>query len=332
MLVNPPILALLIFSALASAMLLYSCVYGIRIIKGWDIKSGSEYQLSLERRTYLISTIINYVFVFQLLSFFVFIYTADQLHTVFAGAMCAAGTLNLNEWGYRTVLLKFLTCVFSGVWLLINYVDNRGYDYPLIKKKYGLLLLIAPFALIEGVVQGLYFFGLEPDVITSCCGTLFTSENEGITAGIVSLPRLLVQGAFFGTLALTVLLGIAHLRRRILRGYPFALSSIAASAASAVAFMSVICLFFYESPLHHCPFCVLQKGYGYIGYPIYFSFLAAAVSGPAIAVLDPLNRIESLKTVVPSVRKRLIWLTLGAHSLFAGITIYEMIFSKFQLQ
>ena len=76
---HPAILALFIGSLLISGMLLYAAYYGVQILQKWDIHSGSEIQLNLERRTYLISTIMAYALVFQLFSFFLFIYTADNL-------------------------------------------------------------------------------------------------------------------------------------------------------------------------------------------------------------------------------------------------------------
>ncbi len=63
MLFHPAIIALLTTSILTSLMLLYSGYYGYHIIRQWDLSSGSELQLSLERRTYLISTILTYLFV-----------------------------------------------------------------------------------------------------------------------------------------------------------------------------------------------------------------------------------------------------------------------------
>ena len=39
---------------------------------------------------------MTYPFGFQLASLFLFIYTADHLHPLFVGAMCAAGTLYVN--------------------------------------------------------------------------------------------------------------------------------------------------------------------------------------------------------------------------------------------
>jgi hypothetical protein len=31
---------------------------------------------------------------------------------------------------------------------------------------------------------------MKPDVITSCCGALFSTERQGISAGIAHLPRV----------------------------------------------------------------------------------------------------------------------------------------------
>jgi len=148
MILHPAILALLVVSLLTSFMVLYAGWYGVRILLRWDIRSGSELQLSLERRTYLISTILSYVLAFQLLSLFLFIYTADHLHSLFAGAMCAAGTLNVNGFGYPLLITKVVNFLLASLWLIVNHADTRGYDYPLIKVTYALLTAIAPLVLL----------------------------------------------------------------------------------------------------------------------------------------------------------------------------------------
>jgi len=62
---KPGIIALFISSLLISGMMLYASVAGALILRYWDINSGSETQLWLERKTYLISTIVGYALVFQ---------------------------------------------------------------------------------------------------------------------------------------------------------------------------------------------------------------------------------------------------------------------------
>lgn len=51
-------------------MLVYAAYFALQIVRKWDITSGSEVQLDLERKTYLISTIMSYLLGFQLLSLF----------------------------------------------------------------------------------------------------------------------------------------------------------------------------------------------------------------------------------------------------------------------
>ncbi len=99
MLFHPSIIALCISSLLIGLMVAYSASYGIKILRWWDIHSGSELQLVLERKTYLISTILTYAFGFYLISLFLYVITVDRLHVLFTGAMCAAGVLKVNSYG-----------------------------------------------------------------------------------------------------------------------------------------------------------------------------------------------------------------------------------------
>ncbi len=330
MIFKPAILSLFLGSLLIIGMLLYADYFGVRILKSWDLHSGSETQLSLERRTYLISTIIVYVFAFQLISLILFISTADRLHPFFTGAMCAAGSLNANPWGYPAAVLKVVNFLLAGSWLALNYVDNQGYDYPLIKKKYLALLAITPLILAETVIQGKYFLGLTPEVITSCCGTTFASEAAGVAAALVSLPRQPLEIALAGSLAGAVILGMSFYRRGK-GGYEFAAVSFLTFLISMASLISFISLYIYELPTHHCPFCILQREYGYIGYPLHLSLLMGGLAGLGVGVLHPFRKIPSLQTALPSVQRKLIIVALGSYGLFAAIVGYYLIFSNLKM-
>ncbi len=327
---HPAVLALLIGSVLTGFMLVYSCSIGGRILRRWDIRSGSELQLVLERRTYLISTVMTYALGFQLLSLFLFIYTVDHLAVLFVGAMCAAGSLNANGWGYPTLVLKIVNFILAGLWLIVNFTDNRGYDYPLIRLKYVLLLLIAPLIVIEMVIQFAYFMGLEPNIITSCCGTLFTSDADGVTSGIMVLPNVPVELAFYLSLLLTLGLGIRFYRTG--KGLlPFTLLNGAALVSSILALMSFISLYIYELPTHHCPFCILHSDYSYIGYPLYIAILGGAVFGFGMAAIAPFRRKRSLSAVVPQIQKALTLMALGFHGANLLIVLAGVSFSSLML-
>jgi hypothetical protein len=312
-------------------MVLYSVYFGFLILRRWDINSGSELQLNLERRTYLISTILSYIFGFQLFSLFLYVYTAENLHTLFAGAMCAAGTLNVNSYGYPALILKIINFLLSGIWLILNYTDNKAYDYPLIKRKYLLLLIITPFMLTETAVLVKYLSGLKADVITSCCGSLFSIETRGITSEIASLPSIPMKIAFYTNMSLTFVSGIYfYLKEK--GGYIFSSISAVTFLVSIASIISFISLYFYELPTHHCPFCILQKEYGYVGYPLYIALLGSGVFGMCVGVLTPFRDIKSLSGIIPSIQKRLVLTVLILYFIFAVIVTFRLVFSDFVLQ
>jgi len=330
MIQHPAILALSIAALLTCCMLLYAAWYGTRILRSWDLHSGSELQLELERRTYLISVILSYTLLFQILSLFLYIFTADNLHNQFTGAMCAAGSLAVNGYGYPVLILKIVNCLLAGVWLIINHVDSRGFDYPLIRTKYGLLTILAPLILLEAGLQFAYFFNLKADVITSCCGSLFSTDKRSIAGEIAGLPSGPTQLAFFGLMALTFLIGVVFYGKGKGGGI-FSFFSSLTFVVAAAALVSFICLYFYELPTHHCPFCILQKEYGYIGYALYVTLLGGAICGMGVGALMPFKSQPSLSLIIPAIQRRLTLLTLALYLLFTLIVVWRMFSTPFTL-
>jgi hypothetical protein len=330
MILNPATLALQITALLVAAMGIYAGYYGIRILAKWDLGSGSEEQLELERRTYLISTIMSCILVFELMSLFLYVYTADSLHTLFTGAMCAAGTLAVSSFGYPVLLLKVVNFVLAGVWLIVNLTDNRGYDYPLIRIKYELLNLVVPLLVLESCLLFAYFAGVKPDVITSCCGSLFSNESKGLSGDLATLPTATMMALFFGSMVATILSGLWFYLKRS-GGYLFSLAATATFAVSLASLISFICLYFYELPTHHCPFCLLQKEYHYIGYLLYASLFSGGVAGIGVGVLMPFRKVVSLATIIPIIQRRLTLISLISYLLFTLITLWKICFSALRL-
>jgi hypothetical protein len=327
---HPAALALLLIALLVSGMGVYAGYYGMRILARWDPASGSEQQLELERRTYLVSTIMSYILSFELMSLFLFIYTADDLHTLFTGAMCAAGTLAVNSFGYPALLFKIVNFLLAGVWLIVNHADNRGYDYPLIKVKYELLNLLVPLLVLESVLLFAYFAGVKPDIITSCCGSLFGHESGGFSGDLASLPHRPMQIAFFSGMAVTACSGLYfYIRGRA--GYLFSIAATVTFLIAIASILSFICLYFYELPSHHCPFCLLQKEYGYIGYVLYATLFGGAVAGIGTGVLMPFRKVGSLARIIPDIQRRLALVTLVCYLLFTVIVVWKMVFSALKL-
>jgi hypothetical protein len=328
---HPAVIANVVASLIISGVLIYAGYYGVQILRKWDLQSGHEGQLILERRTYLISTILTFAFGLELMSMFLYVFTANNLCPLFVGAMCAAGTLNVNPYGYPTLVLKIASFLLAGLWLILNHADNQAYDYPLIKKKYLLLASIVPFSLGETSLQGAFFLNLKANVITSCCGSLFSSEQvKGVGSELAALPIIPMMWMFYLGMGVTLLIGVYfYLRGK--GGYLYSLLTFAMFGVSLAAIISFISVYIYELPTHHCPFCIVMEEYGYIGYLLYLPLFGAAVTGMGIGVLLPFRGVESLREVLPRLIKKLTLLSLTLYLAFTAIVIYKIATSNLVL-
>lgn len=317
MILHAGILALLLGAAMAAGMLLFAAWHGVQVLRFWDLASGSSLQLSLERRTYLISTLVAYALAFELGSLFLFAYTADALAPLFTGAMCAAGTLGANGFGYPALLAGLASFLFAGLWLVLNHADNLARDYPLIRVKYAFLLALAGLVVFEGVLRARYFLSLDPEVITSCCGSLFSSRGRALGASLAELPARPTAVAFYGSLAASVGAGLLfHRRASAGAAAALGLSSAAALAAGLAALVSFVSPYVYELPTHRCPFCMLQAPYGHVGYALYAALLGGAVCGMGAGLLARFQRVPSLEAALPGFQKKL---ALASAVLFAAL-------------
>lgn len=330
MIQHPGVLALLLASGLVSLMLAFAGWHAAKILLRWDLRSGSELQLDLERRTYLVSTLVANALLIQTLSLFLFVFTADGLHNQFVGAMCAAGSLAANAFGYPALLAKLATCLLAGLWLILHHADTQGHDYPLIRAKYALLLLLVPMVLLEAYLQWRYVSGLKADVMTSCCGSLFGQGRQGLGASLAGLPPQIMRPVFGSLLAALLLAGGLVLWKRQ-GAVPFAALSLAFLGVAIASLISFIGLYIYALPTHHCPFCLLHREYGFVGYPLYGALLGGAISGVSVGVLAPFQGHPSLALALPGIQRKLTWVTLALALLFTLIVGVWMVLSPLRL-
>jgi hypothetical protein len=331
MILHPGVIALLVSSALITFLACYASWHGIMILRRWDIASGSGLQLDLERRTYLISTILSYACAFQLFSLFLYVYTADGLAPLFVGAMCAAGTLYAGQYGYLVLMLKIITVVLAGLWLIMNHADNAAPDYPLIRKKYALLLVLAPLLLLEAVLQYSYLLGLNPAVITSCCGSLFSHDAKSVASELYGMRPALAKTLFFSGMALYLAWGAVVYRGSGKGGVLLSVLAGAVFLLSITAVLSFYSLYIYELPTHHCPFCILQREYWSVGYGVYGTVIGGVVAGLGVGLLSPYRKVPSLAGTLPAVQRRLTVMSMLCYGAFTLIVLYGMARSSLRL-
>jgi hypothetical protein len=306
MIFQPAIIALLLAAGLSLTMLLAAAPFAVQVIRHWDIASGSERQLRLERLTYLFSTLVAFVCGIQLLAALLFVFNADKMSVMFVGAMCAVGALNVNPYGFPALYLQLGLFFLATIWLAINHVDSRARDYPLVRLKYALLLAGIPVLAASLAVQLEYFLGLKADVITSCCGSMFSTDAPTLASEVSALePKPALLG-FYGAQLTAIGLALWHRQRGdSLSGYAAGLGALAAFVASIAGILAFVSLYIYEHPHHHCPFCILKPEYDYQGYALYVPLFVAAAAGLSAGALQLFRRIASLQEVVPATTARL---------------------------
>ena len=115
-------------------------------------------------------------------------------------------------------------------------------------------------------------------------------------------------------------------------GLLFSGLSALALLVSIGSIFSFISLYIYELPTHACPFCLLQKEYHYIGYPLYLTLLGGAITGIGTGVLVPFKKIKSLSASLPGIQKKLALASILFFLIFAGIVSVEILFSNLVLE
>ncbi|MFO7578501.1 MAG: hypothetical protein R6W66_12325 [Pelovirga sp.] len=333
MILHPGIIALLFGSFIVLLLMLRAGVVALEILWRWDSASSSAVQLRLERRTWLVSTLLNYAFAFQIFSLFLFIFTADDIHRLFIGAMCATGALNANLVGWLVLLLKVGMLFAAGIWLAVNHLDQCTEDTPLVRRKYVWLLLLIPVVLLDLLLQWEYFRGLRPQMITSCCGSLFSSSGEGVMSSLTGLAPLPAAALFFGTVLLYLLLLITTMvRRAIFLRYLLFVAALLLFFAGMLGLVSFLSLYIYQMPGHHCPFDMLQGHYGFIGYPIYAGLFLATLAAMLPGICHPLARgSTSLTRELERCEKLWLRLALFGVLLFLLCACWQMVFGPLVL-
>jgi len=329
MLFQPAIIALLMAAGVAVLMLLAAAPFAVQVIRHWDIASGSERQLALERRTYLFSTLLSFVMLVQLAALLLFVFNADRLSVMFVGAMCAVGTLNVNDYGFPSLLTQITVFFLAAMWLAINHVDTKARDYPLVRIKYGLLLLLLPVLVSSFWLEFQYFSALKANVITSCCGSMFSEESKTIAAEASGLEALPAIWLFYG--AMTAAIGVALWHWRCggrVSGYLLAMTSAGGFVAAITGVLSFISLYIYEHPHHHCPFCILKPEYDYQGYWLYIPLFVATAAGLGAGAMQPFARVPSLAKIIPAISSRLSGLTAAGYILFTALTTWFVLTSN----
>ncbi len=317
MLANSWSIALLVSMA-ATLFLVGAASYtGISILLHWDAGSDSEQQIALEGQTWLAAALVENGLALQILSLVLLVIAAGEFSQMIAGAMCATGTFLANEYGSKSLYFKIAGIFLYGFWIVLHRLDLRSESYPLIRIKFSYLLVLLPILLADCYFLYKFLSSLEPDIITSCCGVIFSERGLRTNFLLLSISSETLVAIFYSCAAMLFIGGLYILKASgvtetlktlisLFYGVAFIFFFVLSLVAITVFFSSYI----YAMPHHRCPFDILHKEYSYIGFPIYFSLFSAAFLSVTSCFSTVFSRRPGLSEAVFAYRRFSITATL----------------------
>ncbi|SFV67059.1 Possible membrane protein [hydrothermal vent metagenome] len=280
MLFTPQIITLYIINILFVVFATIAFINAVKILLHYDADATTPQQYMLEKKSYLSATIVKFIFYLKVPLFLFFIYTLDNLSSLLPGAMCAAGVVSATSYGTPLLFLKILNLYIFAFWIVLNNEDMKYESQPYLKKKF-LLFCIAYFLLIaEIVLEGVMFFSMDANSVVDCCGKIFSTTSTTYMAELLGAQPSLLLSLFYGVFVLMFLFYILKNR------YIYALLNILYLIIALVTLIAFFGTYIYELPTHHCPFCLLQRDYNYIGYLLYIILFIGTFFGSVIGVID----------------------------------------------
>ena len=283
MIISPEVLTILILNGLIVIFASISLIFAIKIALYWDIGSTTEYQYRLEKSSYLVSTVIKYIFSLKIPLFLFFIWTLDKTSNIITGAMCAVGVINSVDIGIYLMALKILNIYLFGVWLSIHSIDLKYEDLKYTKLKFQIYIFLYTLLILETTLIVKMFIGIDIDKIVSCCGTIFSSNSSKTLSVLLDIDQRVIVSLFILNYIALIFFYIKRVK------YMFGVLNILFLITSIVSLISFFSTYIYELPTHHCPFCLLQKDYYYIGYILYTLLFLGTFYGVLTLIKEILN-------------------------------------------
>jgi hypothetical protein len=283
---NAWVLGLIIGQIAIAAINAAAFFNAIKIVRRWDTASLAPVQLELEHRSELIATIVSWSLLFQIFSLLVFEITARSLAPFIPGAMCTVGSLQAHNLGWPILFLKMGALYLYGWWIVINHVDLQLEGFLLTRLKSWYMIVLFPLLAADLIMQIIYFTGLDPSVISSCCGVIFEVQGEGFGSSVASLPPKLTRTLLLYSLAILIVLSYAMRWENKAAGkLAYALGSGIELVLGIAGIVAFVAPYVYMMPALHCPFIFLDQEHFNYGYLVYIPLFAASFLGVSLAVL-----------------------------------------------
>jgi hypothetical protein len=289
LMITPEIITITVLDILFFVFGTIGFFIALKIILYYDAAATTQRQYTLEKQSYLSATIIKFLLFFKTITFFFFVYTLNKLSLFLPGAMCAAGVVNAVKSGTALLLLKILNLYIFAFWIVLHNEDMEYEKQPYLKLKF-ILYSVAYLLLVSEIVMELdYFFAIDPSSVVDCCGAIFSTTDGSYMAALLSLDFSYQLGAFY------LLYGAIVLFYLLQNRYLFAVVNLLFVIVALITLISLFGTYIYKLPTHHCPFCLLQADYHYIGYFLYLFLFLGTFNGISVGLLEFTKEKEQQK-------------------------------------
>jgi len=156
---------------------------------------------------------------------------------------------------------------------------------------YGVFILLFLLLFIEIALDFYMFNTLDISKLVSCCGTIFSSSSASAISSIFAIKSSVILTLFYANFILMIFFRNNKALFGILN-----LFFIFTSLVSLILFFGT---YVYELPTHHCPFCMLQKEYHYVGYLFYILLFLGTFYGLTFSIFD-IKRYKKLSILFNS--------------------------------
>jgi len=283
MIINSYIITYLICSLISLFIGTTAVLNGFSVLKKWNISNQTEEQYHLEKKVYLIITILSLGFLLRLTMIPLWFFTLHSMIISIPGAMCLVGVHNVNApFSYLASGLKLVLPALYGYWLILNLLDRQVVTQPFMKQKLMFLAPLGILILLETILDASFFFSTPPRQV-SCCTSLFDLPRENI-------PMVITQSTWiwliiFYLMAIFILGEIIYFfiaqKKSALpnRGWWFGKKPVMFGETLIISLIFIVFVLalhtkisplFLHLPFHHCLFCLGQELWD---APLFFSMI-----------------------------------------------------------
>jgi len=289
MLLTPEVLTIDIVNLLFFIFASIAFYYSVKIVLKYDFNATTILQYNLEKRSYLVAIIIKFIFYIKILLFIFFVFTLDNISNILPGAMCGAGVVNATVYGNYLLILKIINLYIFAYWLVLNNEDMKSEKQIYLKLKFKVYIFAYFLLMLEIGLESMMFFSIDTKSVVDCCGAIFSTTNGTYMARLLSTSPSILLSSFYAVFVFIIFAYIVKNR------YLFSLMNLLFIIISLITLIAFFGIYIYELPTHHCPFCMLQKDYNYVGYFLYIFLFIGTFYGIVLGLIDFSKKDENVK-------------------------------------